>query len=75
MWCAAHVQHLWWLWRWCLVILREDDGTSDVPPMCFSIPPRVFRPSILSWRVVEVRVGEPDLEHDGRHAPAVGVFI
>ena len=50
------------------MILREDDGTSDVPLTCFSIP--AFRPSILSWRVVEVRVGEHDLEHDDRHAPA-----
>ena len=31
--------------------------------------------TVLSWRVVEVRAGEHDLEHDGRHAPAVGVFI
>ena len=49
MWCVAHVQHLsvagWW--GWCSVILRADDGTSDVLPMCFSIP--TPRPSILSW--------------------------
>ena len=50
------------------MILKWDDGASGVPPMCFSMP--VSQPSILSWHVVEARVGEHDLEDDGRHAPA-----
>ena len=48
--------------------MKWDDGASGVPPMCFSMP--VSQPSILSWHVVEARVGEHDLEDDGRHAPA-----
>ena len=50
------------------MILKWDDGAIGVPPMCFSMP--VSQPSILSWHVVEARVGEHDLEDDGRHAPA-----
>ena len=68
MWYVAHEQHLQRLWRWCSMILKWDDGASGVPPMCFSMP--VSQPSILSWHVVEARVGEHDLEDDGRHAPA-----
>ena len=50
------------------MILKWDDGASGVLPTCFSMP--ASQPSILSWHVVEVRAGEHDLEHDGRHAPA-----
>ena len=50
------------------MILKWDDGASGVLPTCFSMP--ASQPSILSWYVVEVRAGEHDLEHDGRHAPA-----
>ena len=50
------------------MILKWEDGTSGVSPTCFSTP--ASQPSILSWHVVEVRAGEHDLEHDGRHAPA-----
>ena len=55
------------------MVLQWDDGTSGVSPTCFSTP--ASQPSILSWRVVEARAGEHDLEHDGCHAPAWGVFI
>ena len=44
---------------------ERDDGTSGVPPMCFSVP--TSQPSILLWHVLEARAGERDLdarEHD-----------
>ena len=62
MWCAAHVQHLWKLWRRCSVVLKEDVGTGGLPPMYFSMP--ASPPSISLWCIMETRVGEPDLEHD-----------
>ena len=55
------------------MILREDDGASDVLPTCFSIP--TPRPSTLSWHIAEARAGEHDLEHDGRHCTCRDVFI
>ena len=47
---------------------ESDDGTSGVPPMCFSMP--TSPPSILSWHVLGSRAGEHGLEDDGHHAPA-----
>ena len=38
---------------------ERDDGTSGVPPMCFSMP--TSQPSISSWHVLGARTGERDL--------------
>ena len=55
------------------MILECEDGTSGVSPTCFSMA--TTQPSIVSLEVLTSRGEEHDLEHDGRHAPAVGVFI
>ena len=34
---------------------ERDDGTSGVPPMCFSMP--TSQPSILSWHALGSRAG------------------
>ena len=71
MWCAAHVQHLQWLWRWSSMILKWDDGTSGMSPAYSSMASAW--PSVLSWHALAARAGEHDLEQDDGHAPA-GVF-
>ena len=55
------------------MILEWEDGTSGMPPTCFLVP--MAQPSALSSHALKARAGEHNLEHDGRHAPAGGVFI